>query len=206
MNTSEFKKTKSYPKELIDSDLADTIKSLLADEQNYELVLKAALNNMTDDAISFWIDESLSKTGKTIWITADRTHLLKEPAANKFGWNPYPQVIPWENRSGSEAPYLWLIRLKDGRFITAEYDRGWKKWPDHKIEAFRSPSQACSLETLKNQKDFIENDWNPYPKFKPYEHRSYEVQLDYKTVRTSSWTGEKWSYFNARIIAFKRIE
>lgn len=206
MISNEFNKPNNSPKETIDPDLANVIKSLLANKKDYELVLNAALNNMTDDAVSFWIDESLSKTGKTIWITADRSHLLKEPTADKSGWNPYPQVIPWENRSGSDTPYLWLIRLKDGRFITAEYDRGWKKWPDHKIEAFRSPSPVCLEMILENQNNFIEDDWNPYPKFKPHELRSFEVQLDYGIVRTASWTGEKWSYFNARIIAFKKIE
>lgn len=193
-------------KEQIDPILENVLKSLVLNEQSYKRVLKAALNNMTSEAISFWIDDSLSKTGKTIWITADRAHLSAEIPAHRTDWNLYPQTLPWENRSGSQSPYLWLVHLKDGRIITAEYVNGWRKWPDHKIKAFKTPSPAPLRQELDQKEILNDNDWNPYPKFKPLELQTYEVLLNTNAVRTAFWDGNKWSYFNLKIIAFKKLK
>lgn len=189
----------------IDRKIISTLLQLMKERDYLESVLANGLSSMNSREIPFYIDEELSVTGKEIWLIVSRTHLTKEGVPNIVGWNQYPFVLPWENRASPDKK-LWLVKLKDGRFITAEYNGGWHRWPDEKIAFFRDPSEAPTNLCRSLSDTEKSNLWLPYPEHVPVTGKTYEVFISTGEVRTATWRGEDWSYFNAKVKAFKEIE
>lgn len=189
----------------IDEKVIHILLSMLKNKECLTEIFDSAIRNMTEDVISFYIDAEQSVTDKEIWLSVSREHLIKETEPNPEGWNEYPLVIPWEDREVPERK-LWLVRLKDGRFVSGQYCRSWKKWPAEKISYFREPSDPPAFCSGKHSElSTSHNDWLPYPEYSPSSKTSYEVYLTTGEVRTSVWRGGNWSYFNNKIRAFKPI-
>lgn len=188
----------------IDRKIINTLLQLMKERDYLESVLANGLSSMSCREIPFYIDEELSVTGKEIWLIVSRAHLTKEGVPHIEGWNQYPFVLPWENRVSPDKK-LWLVRLKDGRFITAEFNGRWGKWPDEKIAFFRDPSDPPTNLCLNLSKTENSNLWLPYPEHIPVVGKTYEVFISTGEVRTATWRGEDWSYFNAKVKAFKEI-
>lgn len=188
----------------IDRKIINTLRSLIKEGDYLEYLLADGLINMNSKRIQFYIDENLSVTGKEIWLTVAREHLTAETVPNYNDWNRFPFTKPWENRTSPDQK-LWLVRLRDGRFITAEYKNGWKRWPEDKVAYFRNPSDP-PLDTSTLEGDFTSsNGWLLYPDIIPANLDTYEVFTSSGMIRTATWRGHSWSYFNKTIKAYKPI-